>query len=191
MAVVDSRLLVIVGIIILVIILVVWHVHCREMKSSESPSSGSGFEVGRGRNSWRHGSSSSSSSSSSSDSADSLGGGLRDRCRKSSDCASGLTCESRVCVCPKVPPPQVWVQANQNSTATVTWSPVPGADYYNVYVFNQNMIGYGVYLFQTGTVLTTGSLPLGTYTAYAMSGSHDCGTSEQTNTSNSVNIYPL
>jgi hypothetical protein len=74
---------------------------------------------------------------------------------------------------------------------TVTWSPVPGADYYNVYVFNQNMLGYGVYLFQTGTVLTTDSLPIGTYTAYAMAGNHDCGTSEQITTSNSVNIYPL
>jgi len=106
-------------------------------------------------------------------------GGIGTTCNKNTDCACGLACEGRVCVCSKPPPPPVvYIQVAGNSV-TLTWNPVPGADYYNVYLFNQNFIAYGISIFYAQTVITFDNIPTGTYLGVVMSGSNNCGSLEQ------------
>ncbi len=125
---------------------------------------------------------SSSSSSSCSDSSsssgrsdeDCIGQGIGQKCWKCEDCACGLACENKKCVCPKPPAPTINLQAfGQNLMAM--WTPVPGADFYNITLYNSNGTVQSSQQFFTGVMATFNNLPSGTYYITAYSGSHACG----------------
>lgn len=114
-------------------------------------------------------------------------GGLAYECDTNEDCACGLACQGGRCVCPKPPPPQLHIQSFASSI-TVTWSPVTGADYYDVYLFDSNAIAYGVHLFFTNTVITFSNLPPQTYYAIVFSGSNMCGSLQQFSQTGEIGI---
>lgn len=115
-------------------------------------------------------------------------GGLQNLCQTNDDCACGLACEGGRCVCPKPPPPQLHIQSS-GSSITITWSPINGADYYDIYLFDANAIAYGVHLFFTNTVITFNNLPPAYYYAIAFSGSNACGSLQQFSQSSQIAIY--
>lgn len=123
----------------------------------------------------KHSSESSHSSSSSSRSdEDCIGQGIGQKCWDSDDCACGLACENKKCVCPRPPAPTVNLQAfGQNLMAM--WTAVAGADYYNIVLYNSNGTIQASQQFFTGLMATFNNLPSGTYYVVAYSGSHDCG----------------
>jgi len=128
--------------------------------------------VGKGR---RHKHDESCSDSSSSESChDCLAGGLDASCSSNDDCACGLKCQSKKCACPKPSPPQLRIQVSENGI-TVTWPPVADADYYDLYLVNQNGNVIAIQLFLNQTVHTFTDVPPGQYYVYAFSGSSKCG----------------
>lgn len=113
--------------------------------------------------------------------------GIGDKCSKNSDCACGLACQGGKCACVKPPPPQIAIQ-KQGSSITITWSPVPGADYYDIYLFNSQGVAVDISLFFVGTVVTYSNLPPGIYHAIVFSGSNNCGSLQQFTQSPPVQI---
>lgn len=116
-------------------------------------------------------------------------GGLGARCNIDTDCACGLKCEGRECVCPKPAPPTLHIQKTGNSI-TVTFSPVPGADYYNIFLFDDFGVAHAIIMFTDQTVLTFPDLPMGSYHVFAFSGSDECGTLQQFSQSDIISIAP-
>lgn len=118
--------------------------------------------------------SSESSNSSIRSDEDCIGQGIGQKCWDCEDCACGLACENRKCVCPKPPAPTVNLQAfGQNLMAM--WTAVPGADYYNIILYNSNGVVQSTQQFFTGLMATFNNLPSGSYYIVAYSGSHNCG----------------
>ena len=115
-------------------------------------------------------------------------GGLGANCRISNDCACGLACQGGECVCPKPPPPQLTVQLSNTNDLVVTWPPVPGADYYDLYLVNSLGNIVSIQLFFVGTVITFPNLPEGVYNVFAFSGSEQCGMLAQFSQSVGVSI---
>lgn len=132
-------------------------------------------------------SSSSSSSSFSSPDVECKSGGIGTYCRENEDCACGLKCQGGTCTCPKPPPPNIRINTNTNAI-TVTWSPVAGADFYDIYLFNQSGVAYAIQLFFTGTVITFYNLPAGSYYVIVFSGSDQCGSLQQFTQSEMIQV---
>ena len=123
----------------------------------------------------RQKSSESSSSSSTRSDEDCIGQGIGQKCWDCDDCACGLACENKKCVCPRPPAPIVNLQSfGQNLMAM--WTAVPGADYYNIMLHNANGSIQASQQFFNGVMATFNNLPSGTYYIVAYSGSHACGT---------------
>lgn len=116
-------------------------------------------------------------------------GGLGARCTVDTDCACGLKCQGRECICPKPPPPTLHIQRTGTSI-TVTFSPVPGADYYNVFLFDANGVAHAIQLFTNQTVLTFPDLPPGSFHVFAFSGSNQCGSLQQFSQSDIIVLLP-
>lgn len=120
-------------------------------------------------------SSSSSSNSSTRSDEDCIGQGIGQKCWDCDDCACGLACENKKCVCPRPPAPTVNLQSfGQNLMAM--WTAVPGADYYNIILHNANGGIQASQQFFNGVMATFNNLSAGTYYVVAYSGSHACGT---------------
>lgn len=127
-----------------------------------------------------HSSDDHSSNSDSDDSCDECkDGGLGASCNSNSDCACGLKCQGKKCVCPKPPPPQIHIQMLGPSNLNVTWPPVAGADYYDVYLINSLGQIVSIQIFYTQTSIEFPSLDPGLYYVYIFSGSSKCGMSNQ------------
>lgn len=112
------------------------------------------------------------------------GGGIGEPCTTDSTCAGGLTCENGVCACAQPAAPVLTLTVFNFDALTVSWLPVPTADYYSLYLYRvtgtppRNVPVENVqFLRSTTNSFTFGGLIPGVYFVEAFAGSDECGSS--------------
>lgn len=122
------------------------------------------------------------------------GGGIGGNCEMNTDCASGLRCDQGECVCPTPNPPSnltatpVFDQAGPGFRLQIAWSPVTGANLYNIIISGPSPQTYFNY---TGTSVTTPLLLPGTYSIKVFAGTTQCGTSEISSNVSEIVVSPV
>jgi len=106
--------------------------------------------------------------------------GLNGTCTTNTDCVGGLSCVQGSCVCVKPAAPlnlqvEDFPADPPVDKLVISWDPVPGADYYNIFIDGPSQ-SQAVILFHTGTTLIHNIIIPGFYTIIVFAGDNDCGT---------------
>lgn len=164
----------IVGLIVLVIIIIVVVIVVVKFLSRQSCHSTieaeKRFSVGR-HHRRKHSSSSSDNTF--------IPGGIGAICLVSADCSTGLACENQTCVCPRPGTPAVTTTLQGTNSIIVTWTPVTGADFYQVVLYKVSsptvFVPVEFATVEGITSLIYFDVPPGNYRAEVKAGSNACG----------------